>query len=240
MSIAAVVFDMDGVLLDSEPLHHVVVNDLLAAHGVRLDADQYRAYLGTTLEYTWEDLIRRYDLPGTIDDYRARYSDAILASYRRHSVPAPGAPALVAGLRERGLKLAVASSSRTVWVETALAALGLDGAFDVVVTGDMVTRSKPDPEIYLLAAARLGEAPARCLAIEDAPWGVAAARAAGMTVVAVRTAYTAQLPLEGADVVLDDLTQFDYRIVTGDGPDRPRPTPPGGRAAAADGPAAPR
>ncbi len=208
--IEAVVFDMDGVLLDSEPLHHVVVNELLAAHGARIDAEAYRAYLGTTLEYTWADLITRLNLPGTLDEYRRGYDEAILESYRRHSVPAPGAAALVGGLRERGIRLAVASSSRTLWVETALRQLGLRDAFTVVVTGDMVTRSKPDPEIYALAAARLGVAPAHCLAIEDAPKGVQSARAAGMTVVGVRTEYTAHLALEGARVVLDSLTEFDY------------------------------
>jgi HAD superfamily hydrolase (TIGR01509 family) len=204
---------MDGVLLDSEPLHHIVVNDLLAEYGVSIGAEIYHSYLGTTLEYTWEDLIRRFDLPETVDYYRVKYDDAILESYRRHSVPAPGVPELVAGLQARSLKLAVASSSRTIWVETALEKLGLRRAFDAVVTGDMVTRSKPDPQIYLLAAERLGVDPARCLAIEDAPKGVQSASAAGMTVVGVKTAYTAHITLEGADVVLDSLTEFDYGMV---------------------------
>lgn len=211
--IQAVVFDMDGVLLDSEPLHHEVVNDLLAEHGVVVDADQYKTYLGTTLDYTWTDLIRRFNLLGSLNDYRTRYGDAILESYRRHSTPSKGARELVQGLKERGLKLAVASSSRTAWVETALDALGLAAAFDTVVTGDMVTHSKPDPEIYLLAAARLNVEPCACIAIEDAPKGVASARAAGMTVIGVRTPYTVHLTLDGATAVLDDLSQFDYGLV---------------------------
>ncbi len=209
----AVVFDMDGVLLDSEPLHHEVVNELLAENGLSIDADHYKTYLGTTLEYTWSDLIARFDLPHDLTYYRGRYSDAILRSYQRHSIPAVGAVDLVAGLRGRGMKLAVASSSRTAWVETALGALGLGAAFDQIVSGDMITRSKPDPEIYLLAAARLGIAPADCIAIEDAPKGVASARAAGMTVVGVRTTYTAHLQLDGAVTVLDDLTQFEYGML---------------------------
>ena len=208
----AVVFDMDGVLLDSEPLHFGVVNDLLALNGVTIDTEAYKAYLGTTLEYTWEDLIRRHHLPHDLAFYRDRYSAAILESYRLHSVPAPGAVALVEALSRRGLKLAVASSSRTDWVESCLTALGLRLYFQTVVTGDMVRRSKPDPEIYSLAAAKLDVEPRRCLALEDAPKGVLSAAAAGMTVLGVKTEYTAHLTLEGAAAVLDALTEFDYGI----------------------------
>lgn len=206
---------MDGVLLDSEPLHRLVVNDLLAEHGVELTEELYSHYLGTTLEYTWEDLIHRFNLPGDIPFWAARYSDAIVESYRRNSVPSPGAVELVQELRARGLRLAVASSSRTGWVEVALEKLGVRGYFDQVVTGDMVTRSKPDPQIYLLAAERLGVDPRDCLAIEDAPKGVESAHAAGMTVIGVKTEYTAHLALPGAAVVLDDLTGFDYRLLGG-------------------------
>src|SRR5690348_15775963 len=89
--VLAVTFDMDGVLLDSEPLHRIVVNDLLAEHGVEVSSELYEHYLGTTLEYTWSDLIKRFELPGDIPSWSARYSDAIMESYRRHSVPSPGA-----------------------------------------------------------------------------------------------------------------------------------------------------
>jgi beta-phosphoglucomutase-like phosphatase (HAD superfamily) len=100
-----------------------------------------------------------------------------------------------------------------MWVEAALRKLSIGDAFDAIVTGDMITRSKPDPQIYLLAAERIGVAPDRCIAIEDAPKGVASARAAGMRVVGVRTESTANVVLEGAEVVLDDLTRFDYGML---------------------------
>jgi HAD superfamily hydrolase (TIGR01509 family) len=205
---AAVVFDMDGVLLDSEPLHHQVLNDVLAAEGHALTFADYRPYIGTTLEYTWSDLIRRLALRRPVSDYINRYDAAILEGYRRHSVIAPGAAALLETLQARDLRLAVASSSRTAWVEAALETLGIRRFFELIVTGDMVRHSKPHPEIYLLAARRLGVPPTRCLAVEDSPKGVLAARAAGMTVIGVRTAYTAHLSLDGAAVVLDSLEAF--------------------------------
>jgi len=209
-----VVFDMDGVLLDSEPLHHEVLNGVLADEGKSLTFDDYRPYIGTTLEYTWSDIIRRYALRGPLDEYILRYDEHILDAYRRHSVAVPGARALLDLLRERGVRRAVASSSRTDWVETALTTMNIRGAFELIVTGDMVTQSKPDPEIYLLAAQRLALAPTACLAIEDSPKGVAAAHAAGMTVIGVRTAYTAHLPLDGAAVIVDSLADITPLMMT--------------------------
>lgn len=205
---AAVVFDMDGVLLDSEPLHHIVLNEVLASEGRQLSFEEYRPYIGTTLEYTWSDLIRRFDLKGPVDQYILRYDEGILESYRRHSVIAPGVRQLLDLLTEQRLRRAVASSSRTSWVEAALETLGIRAEFELIVTGDMVTHSKPHPEIYLLAADRLGIDPRRCLAVEDSPAGTTSASTAGMAVIGVRTEYTSHTPLAGAAIVLDTLEEF--------------------------------
>lgn len=212
----AVVFDMDGVLLDSEPLHHQVLNRVLAAEGHTLTFDAYHRYIGTTLEYTWSDLADRLRLRAPIAEYLAAYDAAILESYRTRSVIASGARELLDLLRVEGLRLAVASSSERAWVETALRALSVREMFETVVTGDMVQHSKPDPEIYLLAARTLQVSPQRCLAIEDAPKGVASAHAAGMTVVGVRTAYTAESPLSGATLILDELDSFPSSLLFAD------------------------
>lgn len=210
--VRAVVFDMDGVLLDSEPLHHAVMNGVLAPDGVVVSEDAYRAYIGTTDEDTWRDLVERHALPHPQQVYQAAYDAAIQEAYAAHSIANPGVTELLASLMARELPLAVASSSRTVWVESALQRMGVRAAFAEVVTGDMVRHGKPDPEIYLLAAERLGVAPAACLAVEDAPKGVAAAFAAGMRVVGLRTPYTAHLALPGAALVLDSLREFDAAV----------------------------
>jgi HAD superfamily hydrolase (TIGR01509 family) len=206
--IAAVVFDMDGVLLNSEPLHHATVNAILAEEGKALSLDDYLGYVGTTLADTWGDLARKLALKRDYGYYAGRYDEEILRQYAEHSVAAPCAASLVDGLRARRLPLAVASSSRTAWVEACLAGLGLRDHFSAIVTGDMVSHGKPDPEIYLKAASALGIAPQRCLAIEDAPKGVEAAARAGMTVFAVDTPYTAQLPVPGAALRLATLCDF--------------------------------
>ena len=207
--IDAVVFDMDGVLLDSEPLHFITVNELLAEEGGVLELAEYLGYVGTTLEDTWADLVRRFRLKRSFEYYRDRYDAEILRHYRDSAVLLPGAAWLMEELLRRGTRLAVASSSRTEWVEVCLAKLGLLNKFHAIVTGDMVTQGKPDPEIYLKAAAALGFAPERCLAIEDAPKGVQSAHRAGMTVVVVDTQYTAALDIPEADARIPTLDQFD-------------------------------
>ena len=206
---AAVIFDMDGVLVDGEPLHYEVVRRLLAEEGVEFGMDDYQRYLGTTLESTWSDLRERYGLSRSYEWYAAAYDREVVRSYREEAELLPGAEALLALLAEAAVPLALASSSNREWVDAALDSLGLRRFFDQTVAGDEVSRGKPDPEIYLRAAERLGAAPGSCVAVEDAPAGIASARAAGMSVVAVRTPMTDGLPLAEANWIIDSLADFD-------------------------------
>ena len=205
---AAVIFDMDGVLVDGEPLHFAIARRMLADEGVEFGMADYQRYLGTTLEHTWADLAERYSLARGYADYAARYHREVTRSYEEDAELLPGAADLLQRLRERGLPIALASSSDRVWVDAAIHGLGIAARFDATVAGDEVSAGKPDPEIYLAAAAKLGVEPADCIAVEDAPAGIASARAAGMSVVAVRTEMTAGLELE-ADRVIDRLDQFE-------------------------------
>jgi HAD superfamily hydrolase (TIGR01509 family) len=209
-NVRAVVFDMDGVLLDSEPLHHRAVNQLLAEEDKgQLSANEYVAYMGTTDDYTWRDLIRRFGLSGPIKNYVDRYDKAILELYRSCSRPAPGVPHVLTTVQSLGWGLAVASSSRREWVETCLAALDIRSAFNVVITGDLVRRSKPDPEIFNLAARCLGVRPEACIAIEDSPKGVSAAVGAGMFTIAVASNYAGPEQTREAHVQIDSLEDLD-------------------------------
>ncbi len=201
------IFDLDGVLLDSEPLHQRALTSVLAARGHLLTDEGYADLVGLGQSETWRRLSLRFRLNGDLADYREAYHTAVLCLLRQPLGPEPGAAELVEGLRRSGWKLALASSSPSHWVEASLAGLGLDRAFEVVVSGDQVSRGKPDPEIFLSAAARLGVEPARTVAVEDSVHGVEAARQAGMTVLAVRTRYTAGKRLP-AHLVVDSLVQL--------------------------------
>lgn len=204
----AVIFDMDGVLLDSEPLHHDAVNAVLFEDGLPpLPLAEYTRYLGTTDEDMWRDLRTTRGLLRRHEYYLSRFNTYVLAAYRQHAIAAPGAIDLLDRLTASGLPLAVASSSRVQWVETCLDTIGIRRYFDDVAGGDMVARGKPDPEIFLLAARRLRVQPASCVVIEDSPAGVTAARRAGMRAIAVCTDYTPSGMVRGAHRTVNSLAE---------------------------------
>lgn len=201
----AVIFDMDGVLVDSEPIHQEAAEALLASVGLVLREEVYLQCVGTTARRTYDILTAAYDLPWSFDDYQGAYEVEILSRLRRPLDRLPGVGATIEAVERRGLGLALASSSRFSWIEATLEGLGLTGRFPVVASGQEVVHGKPSPEIFLLAAERLGIEPGACLVFEDSPAGVAASSGAGMRTVAVRTAYTARLALPGADIIVDSL-----------------------------------
>jgi HAD superfamily hydrolase (TIGR01509 family) len=209
----AVIFDMDGVLLDSEPLHHQAANAVLLDDGhPALSVAEYTRYLGTTDEDMWRDLRTTRGLGRPHEHYLRRFDAHVLAAYRQHAVAAPGAVDLLDWLTACGLPLAVASSSRARWVETCLDAIGIRRYFDRIVGGDMVARGKPDPEIFLVAARQLRAQPARCVVFEDSPAGVTAASRAGMYTIAVCSAYTPPGLATGAHFTVNSLAEVSHAL----------------------------
>jgi HAD superfamily hydrolase (TIGR01509 family) len=204
---------MDGVLTDSEPLHLEAANKVLDRFGRRLSEEENARYLGLDEQAFWGRLVDRFALdadPAELGNERIR---EVLVLIREGIVPMPGVPEVVTGLIMRGLALATASSSPEVVVEAVLEELGLRRAFQAVVCGDQVSRGKPEPDIFLQAAARLGASPKNCLVIEDSPAGIQGARSAGMAVVAVQNRYNLGLDLSGADRIFSGLDRFDWSIL---------------------------
>ncbi|MGD9934214.1 MAG: HAD family hydrolase [Dehalococcoidia bacterium] len=206
-------FDMDGVLVDGEPLHFQAVNQLLADEGRSITLDQYRPYMGT--KSGWSEFVADFGLRHPREHYAPRYNELILAQYRSALAPLPGAIEAVETLRRAAIPVALASSSARPWVEACLEGIGLAGAFAVTVTGTDIVNGKPDPEIYLAAAHALGVPPPECLAIEDAPAGIAAAVAAGMTCWAVRTEYTRGLHLGSPTRTFESLIEAPFLEIGG-------------------------
>ena len=206
----AVVFDCDGVLVDSEPASWQAWADLLARYGYEVADGDYEASIGRTVPALYERFAARVDLPPlkAFEDELTRHTlelfDAGLTTY-------PDATATLDVLARQGVRLAVASSSSTRRLTHTLAICGIRDRFAAVVAGDEVDAGKPAGDIYREAARRLRVPASACVAVEDAPAGVTAARAAGMPVVAVVRAHVARSDLADADVVVDRLTADDIR-----------------------------
>lgn len=213
MTYRAVVFDMDGVLADSEPVYQDAVNVVLEPLGKRITPEMHEKIMGHGVEATWRALIRELDLPGTMEDYIPPYDKVLIERLAKIKAPLPGAGELVTKLRRRGIPVAVASSSLPAWMDALLGGIGLRGAFDALASATEVEHPKPAPDLYLLAAQKLGVAPEACIAVEDTPTGLRAAKAAGMFAVQVRGSSTAFPPLPEADRVIEALGHFDLGLL---------------------------
>ena len=198
----AVVFDLDGLLVATEPAWAAAEAELLARHGgVHVPEDHFET-VGRSIDETVAVYARRMDIEvAQVGDLREELVELFLARLPT-VVPMPGAVDLVRALAGR-LPLGVASSSPRVIVREALATAGIDGAFDAIVTGDDVSRYKPAPDPYLQAARLLHVDPRHAVAFEDSAPGVLAAAAAGMWCVAVQD--DPRIDVSGADLVLPTL-----------------------------------
>jgi HAD superfamily hydrolase (TIGR01509 family) len=182
----AVIFDMDGVLADTEPMHYATTCAVLVRHGVRLERAEYDRWMGLAEEPFFALLVERFALRARPAELAAeRLAASLVALEHDPLAPTEGALPCLLALRAAGFRTGLASSARRSQVALVVARLGLGPLLDTLVSADDVTRAKPAPDIYLEAAARLAVAPAGCLVVEDAVQGVVAARAAGMAALAL-------------------------------------------------------
>jgi HAD superfamily hydrolase (TIGR01509 family) len=199
MAFEAIVFDNDGLLLDTEDAWTRAELELFARRGSIFSEADKRELIGTSRTESARILERRLDVPGQGEALMDELHELVMAELAEGVPPRPGALELVASVRAAGLPVGLASNSSRAFVERALSVSELgNGHFDAVVSADDVAAPKPAPDIYLAACAALGAAPERSAALEDSPPGVAAARAAGMFVIAVP--YFADAVIEGASL----------------------------------------
>jgi HAD superfamily hydrolase (TIGR01509 family) len=203
-----VLWDLDGTLVDSAEFHWLSWRDTLAAEGHHITYQQFLDSFGQKNDR----ILPLWLGPDTPVERMTRIGDAKEAEYRRlartHGLTAlPGASEWVHRLHERGWKQAIASSAPRQNVEVMLEVLGVDHDFDAIVGAEDVTAGKPDPQVFLTAAAKLGLPPERCVVVEDAAAGIEAARRAGMRSIGVSR--SAGLD---ADVVVRSLADLGDRV----------------------------
>ena len=200
----AVVFDNDGLLLDTEGLWTKAQVKLFAAHGRPFELEHKRAFVGVAGPLAEARLERMLDAPGRGGELLDELNGLVMREARAAGAePMPGAPELVDALRAAGIPLALVSNSPVEWVEAVLAPSGLGRRFEVVLTPDDGLEHKPDPALYREACRRLGAGSGRSVGLEDTATGIAAAKSAGLAVIGVPS--IPGVDLEGADLVAASL-----------------------------------
>lgn len=209
--VAAVIFDLDGVLVDSEIWWDEIRIAFARRHGRTWDGTDQAAVMGAN-SAAWARIMReRLDLDLDDAEIEQAIVDAVVERYRIEG--APGIPGAVAAVQRiaGSYAVAIASSAHRAVIDAALAETGLAGAFTVVVSSDEVAHGKPAPDVYLEAARRLGVEPGACLVVEDSRNGILAAKAAGMVAVLVPNRSVPPPPgtTDLADLVLERLADLD-------------------------------
>lgn len=205
----AFIFDVDGVVVDSEPLHLKAFQEVFSAWGVRYTRKvHYAKFIGTGSRHIMGTIFRRHKIKEPLEPWlriRANVYQRMVAERSNLLKVTPGVRQFVAAARRARIKIAFASGGRRENVLTELKAAGFDPRKFVVLTEEDIKKRKPDPEIFLKAAAKLKVKPAECVVFEDSPSGIKAAKQAGIFCVALTTTTPApKLKKLGADVILKD------------------------------------
>ena len=212
MRLAAILFDFDGLILDTETSEFLTVSESFADHGLELSRDEWVSIIGTADHPHWTEMLERAlgrpltDREEVLETRRERHHARISKEVVR-----PGVVDLATAAHDAGVKVAVAPSSPLDWVLGHLTRLEIDYLFPVRATRDDVghERTKPHPDLFLLAAERLGVDPSDCVVVEDSEPGVTAANAAGCATVGVPAGMTAHLAFDHADLVVPSLAEVD-------------------------------
>lgn len=215
--IRAVLFDFDGVVVQSEPLHLRSFRELLAPFGVQISEERwYREFTGigstAILTALFRDFGIQEDVKTWVEKRKAHYQKLVQQGKLK---TIPGARSFLRLLKKKGIRTAIVSGGHSTNIQLVLEKLKLSPFFDTIVSLEDVQNRKPHPEGFLLAAQRLGVKPDECIAIEDSPNGISAAHAAKMKVVCVRS--PAPIDLNKCDFVIGDYTEFPRDLKMGKG-----------------------
>lgn len=204
----AVIFDMDGVLTDSEPLICAAAMAMFRERGVVVQASDFHPFVGAGENRYIGGVAEKYAVPLDIVQAKARTYELYLGMVPARLEAFPGAVALVQKCHLAGRPCAVASSADRIKIEANLNKIGLPPAtWQAIVTAEDVERRKPAPDLFLMAASRLGVSPEQCTVVEDAVNGIAAAKAAGMRCVAVTSTFPAEC-LAQADLIRPSIREI--------------------------------
>ena len=210
----AVIFDMDGLIIDSEPIHFEVDMQTMREFGVNISKDELNKYVGTTNEYMLNDLINKYKIQKSIKEILEYKMELTIRRIKETKINAiSGIPELLISLKHNNIKTAIGSSSPKELIITVIEKFQLGKYFDCIVSGDEVKEGKPKPDIYLEVSKRIGVNPEECIVIEDSRNGVLAAKNAGMKCFGFRNVNSGNQDLSKADIIVDSIRNIDIEII---------------------------
>lgn len=206
----AAIFDMDGVLIDSEPIYQVANDELFASLGISLEKDEYASFVGTNTEFMWTKLKNKYDLPQPLE-YLIKISKKVRLEALENIYtlePIDGVVRFLELLKAKGYRMAVASSSPKNQIELVTGKLNIKRFFDTLVSGDEVTHSKPAPDIFLKASEILDVKPEDCFVVEDSTNGAIAAKKGNMKCIGYANPCSFNQDLRIADIVIKSFKEL--------------------------------
>jgi HAD superfamily hydrolase (TIGR01509 family) len=209
--IEAIIFDMDGVLVDSEPIHTKIEKLQFLMNGLTIYEEEHQQFLGTAADAMWKKIAERHVLKIPIEELIEQNRTESLRFFDELAeIPVmPGLIELLEKLKKKNYPMAVASSSFPEIIDLILVKTGLKEYFQVIVSGEEAGKSKPEPDVFLLAALKLGVNPKNCLVIEDSKNGIKAAQAAGMICVAYQSPGVDPKTQKEADAVIRSYEQLE-------------------------------
>jgi HAD superfamily hydrolase (TIGR01509 family) len=210
-----VIFDMDGVLLDSESLYMGMNQQWFKEIGVNLSLEKHRQFVGVSAKIMWQYLVDEFNLPGTVQEYiqaekELKYKTLLAADLK----PTDGLIDFLNHLKTKNHKITLASSSLYENIDLILTKLNVAKYFEFIVSGGQVTKGKPEPDIFLKVSAHYDMPVQNCLVIEDSTNGVVAAKAAGMFCIGYNNPTSGNQDLAKADVIINSFREeFLYEII---------------------------
>lgn len=210
----AVLFDLDGTIIDSEPLHTEAVLRMLRERDVELGPSDLERFIGISSSVMWREIRERFRLTESVETLKTLQHRANVEMLESsESILIPGVLSLLKDLRVSGIRAAVASSSTRDYIETVLVRYGIAVFFDAFVSGEEVPRGKPRPDVFLRAAELLGVEPESCVVIEDSDNGLTAAREAGIRSIGFRNPNSGRQTLSFADRIVDDIREISVALL---------------------------
>ncbi|MCD4795789.1 MAG: HAD family phosphatase [Candidatus Cloacimonetes bacterium] len=213
--IKAVIFDMDGVIIDSEPIYHKVEKKLFKRLGIKISEDEHYSFVGMSMDLIWEKILSKNKLKLNKEELIKLHTDNMIGSFQNEEklTPLPDLIELIERFIDNDFKIALASSSSGILIDIILKKLEIKKFFEVIISGEDVENGKPFPDIFLLTAKHLGIKPSECLVIEDSKNGVSAAKKADMKCIGFQNSNSGMQDLSVADMIIDNFSALHLKDI---------------------------